>query len=172
MSEQKLAESVTIIAIIHEDGQPLLCEYHPNAIMWEVADGPYRGVRGCDACLHDEFAVLKRDRTQFVCVEEDRRIDMGEEIEGLPLFGLGRVVTTPGAFFVLGMRGRSPEEFIQRHVTGDWGDLDEHDAQMNERALQEGWRIFSRYELGGGTQIYVITEWNRSATTILLADEY
>ena len=172
MTEHKLAESVTIIALIHADGQPVLCEYHLNAIMWEVADGPYRGVRGCDFCLHDEFAVLERDRTQFVCFEEDRRIDVGEEIEGLPLFGLGLIRSTRGGFNALLDAGQGAEAFIQRHVAGDWGTLDEHDEKMNERALREGHRIFSVYHTCRGTKLYVITEWDRSATTTLLPSEY
>lgn len=61
-----------------------------------------------------------------------------------------------------------------RHVNGDWGDLCDEDKELNEMALLNGDdRLFSRYEFNGGEYtIYIITEWDRSATTILFTDEY
>ena len=62
---------------------------------------------------------------------------------------------------------------LTRHLNGDWGDLCEEDKQLNENALRYGNdRLFSRYVYNGETNIYIITEWDRSATTILLSDEY
>lgn len=89
-----------------------------------------------------------------------------------PLFPLGQVVATPGALEALEQAGQLPHEFLLRHVSGDWGRLDEHDWQENERALVQGIRLFSGYETTLGTRIWVITEWDRSATTILLPSEY
>lgn len=60
---------------------------------------------------------------------------------------------------------------IRRHVTGDWGDLCEEDKITNNKALIGQGRLFSSYELNG-VKIWVITEWDRSVTTILLPDEY
>ena len=59
-----------------------------------------------------------------------------------------------------------------RHMAGDWGELDEHDWKENEAALEHGFRLFSRYVTPGGTKFYVITEHDRSVTTILLPEEY
>lgn len=67
--------------------------------------------------------------------------------------------------------------FLQRHLRGDWGDLDDEDKEMNDESLRmerEGKpadRLFSCYEYNGG-RIYIITEWDRSATTLLLPEEY
>lgn len=172
MTERKKRKTTTISAVIHEDGRPALCEYHRKAILWEVAKGPCRGIRGCDACLHPELGTLKRDLSRLVCYETDKQIDAGEEMEGLPLFGLGQIVATPGALKALQEAGQSPDEFIDRHVSGDWGDLEKFDRQQNERAIREGLRVFSVYRTKKGKRLYVITELDRSATTILLPAEY
>ena len=63
-------------------------------------------------------------------------------------------------------------EGIVRHLAGDWGDLDEHDWKLNDAALEHGIRLFSRYVTSNGTKFYVITEHDRSVTTILLPEEY
>ena len=74
--------------------------------------------------------------------------------------------------------GPAPEEpliLLQRHQIGDWGDVGPEDWRMNDRDLREGERLFSVYELDGGRSprvVYVITEWGRSVTTILLSEEY
>lgn len=88
------------------------------------------------------------------------------------LFELGQVVATPGALQALEEASQIPEEFLLRHVSGDWGDLDEHDRRENELALEKGFRLFSAYQTSNGVRIWVITEWDRSVTTILLPEEY
>ena len=90
----------------------------------------------------------------------------------LRLFPLGRLVATPGALRELEEAEQSPREFLQRHVTGDWGDLCEEDKNENEFSLKNELRILSAYTLRTGVKIWVITEADRSATTILLPDEY
>jgi hypothetical protein len=60
---------------------------------------------------------------------------------------------------------------LARHATGDWGDLDEQDREENELSLKHGWRIVSSYIVGEKT-VWIITEADRSVTTILLPDEY
>lgn len=97
---------------------------------------------------------------------------MNGQLNKRPLFSLGQVVATPGALMALKEAGQNPAEFLLRHVTGDWGDLDEHDRNENELALQKGLRLFSAYQTTKGVRIWVITERDRSATTILLPDEY
>ena len=89
-----------------------------------------------------------------------------------PLFDLGQTVATPGALQALGLAEEDPLGYLFRHVTGDWGDLPEEDIEENQRSLEQDLRIFSAYHLNTGTKIYVITEWDRSVTTILLPEEY
>jgi hypothetical protein len=61
---------------------------------------------------------------------------------------------------------------LRRHARGDWGDLDDEDLQANERALKDGTRLLSAYHSSAGTKFWIITEWDRSATTVLLPEEY
>ncbi len=89
-----------------------------------------------------------------------------------PLFPLGQVVATPGALAALETAGQAPHEFLVRHVCGEWGDLVEEDVRENERALEQGHRLFSAYNTNDGARIWVITEWDRSVTTILTPLEY
>ena len=90
----------------------------------------------------------------------------------LPRFALGQVVATPGALEALAEAGQLPQEFLHRHIVGDWGEIDEHDRQANERAVHGGDRIFSSYLTKKGTKVWVITEYDRSVTTLLLPSEY
>lgn len=90
-----------------------------------------------------------------------------------PLFPLGRTVATPGALAALQDAGQSAMTFLMQHVRGDWGDVPPEDAAANEAALRDGERIFSAYQLPKTeTRIWIITEWDRSVTTILLPEEY
>ena len=90
-----------------------------------------------------------------------------------PLFSLGQIVSTPGALCALGGEGTGADELLKRHVTGDWGDLSEEDKRENDLSVTEGFRILSAYTLPRtGVKIWVITEADRSATTLLLPDEY
>jgi hypothetical protein len=85
-------------------------------------------------------------------------------------FELGRIVATPGALEVL-----APEEpiiLLQRHQSGDWGEVDGHDQRANNRALEDGTRILSAYVAARGERVWVITEADRSSTCILLPSEY
>lgn len=85
-------------------------------------------------------------------------------------FRLGQIVATPGALEKL-----SHEEIVlalSRHVRGDWGELDAHDTAANELALKDGSRLFSVYESAAGVRFYVVTEWDRTVTTVLLPEEY
>jgi hypothetical protein len=84
---------------------------------------------------------------------------------------LGKVVATPGALRLLAERGEHPFDYLARHATGDWGDLDERDCRENERSLRFGWRVVSTYPVGEKC-IWIITEADRSVTTILLPENY
>ena len=85
-------------------------------------------------------------------------------------FPLGQVVTTPGALDAIPQN--EMQTSLRRHHSGDWGDLDEHDKLENERGLREGFRLFSAYSTKAGVRFYIITEHDRSVTTVLLPDEY
>jgi hypothetical protein len=87
-------------------------------------------------------------------------------------FPMGRVVATPDAIDALTKAGDSAETYLNRHVTGDWGNMPKEDAEENEHALREGFRLFSSYTLSDGTEIWIITEADRSSTTVLLPDNY
>lgn len=90
----------------------------------------------------------------------------------MALFDLGMIVATPGALLALHSAGQNPASVLQRHVSGDWGELDADDKRANEAALRNGERILSRYTTPQGIALYVITEADRSYTTILRTDEY
>ena len=62
--------------------------------------------------------------------------------------------------------------YLVRHIAGDWGDVDEHDRRENELSLIHGFRLLSAYTLYSGTKIWIITEADRSVTTVLLPEEY
>ena len=83
---------------------------------------------------------------------------------------LGRVVATPGALKLFMETGAHPFEYLARHATGDWGDLCTFDRHQNEIALRESYRVLSSYDVSTG-RVWVITEADRSITTILLPEE-
>ncbi|WP_211441955.1 hypothetical protein [Collimonas humicola] len=91
---------------------------------------------------------------------------------GKPLFSLGQVVATRGALNTMIEFGIPPDRLIHRHITGDWGDLCEGDQQQNLIAIRSGMRIFSSYRFSADAKIWIITEADRSSTTLLLPDEY
>lgn len=87
-------------------------------------------------------------------------------------FKAGQVCATPGALEAMNNAGQSPVEFIGRHVAGDWGDVCEDDRKINEESLEHGLRLLSSYRTNEGVKLWVITEADRSLTTILLPEEY
>ena len=87
-------------------------------------------------------------------------------------FSPGTVVATPGALAAFQASGDDPLAFLVKHISGDWGNVDEHDRLENELSLQHGLRLLSAYTLSDGTRIWVITEADRSSTCVLLPDEY
>ena len=89
-------------------------------------------------------------------------------------FSLGQVVMTRGIANELEQDTKFAKfvtESLKRHATGDWGDLGEEDKSSNEYALENDLRIFSAY-IREDKKIYIITEWDRSYTTILFPSEY
>jgi hypothetical protein len=89
------------------------------------------------------------------------------------LFNHGRIVATPGAIELLQEYNESSTPYLFRHLTGDWGDIPEEDRGLNEEAIEMGYRIMSVYKIRDHRPpIWIITEADRSATTILLPEDY
>lgn len=87
-------------------------------------------------------------------------------------FNLGQIVATPGALNALATVNMMPETLLRRHQQGDWGDVSAPDAESNELALRQGSRLLSSYRLSSAVKVWVITEADRSVTTLLLPSEY
>lgn len=86
------------------------------------------------------------------------------------LFRLGQLVSTPNALAQL--QHSDILTALQRHQAGDWGDVDKHDADANNRALEEGSRLLSAYRTSAGVKFWIITEADRSVTTVLMPEDY
>ncbi len=95
-----------------------------------------------------------------------------QQISKQPAFELGQIVATPGALASLKKAGQQPGEFLTRHINRDWGDLDEEDRKENEYSLEHGFRLLSAYKTNAGDRLWIITEADRSVTTLLLPEEY
>ena len=92
-------------------------------------------------------------------------------------FHPGQIVATPGALEALQNAGETPHEFLVRHLSGDWGDLDQEDCQLNDAALVDGSRLLSAYVTRKNERLWIITEaaddeGRRLATTILKPEDY
>ena len=87
-------------------------------------------------------------------------------------FALGQTYITPGAEEALLIAGQTEIEFLRRHMSKDWGELSDEDVRENEFSLKEGFRLLSAYRTAKGEKLWIITEADRSSTTILLPDEY
>ncbi len=87
-------------------------------------------------------------------------------------FALGQTFITPGAQEALEMAGQTAIQFLRRHLSCDWGELSEDDIRENELSLKEGFRLLSSYRTAKAQQLWIITEADRSATTVLLPSEY
>ena len=139
------------------------------------------------------YAELSEDGTTILHYDRTRQADLADfceqwaqnlrdqgwlkngekhQLSGNHLFTLGQVVATPGALEALKNTGQTPEEFITRHTAGDWGTLPPEDIEANNQALENGGRLFSAHLLSDQTKIWLITEWDRSVTTLLLPEDY
>ena len=87
-------------------------------------------------------------------------------------FALGQTFITPGAEEALQIAGQTAIEFLRLHMSGQWGELSEEDVQENELSIKNGFRILSSYRTAKGQRLWLITEADRSATTLLLPSEY
>jgi len=101
----------------------------------------------------------------------DYAMSTKSSISKQPLFSLGQIVATPALLRHFEQNQVSSWHYLQRHVTGDFGDLDESDKAENELSIERGFRILSSY-LIAGEKVWIITEADRSATTFLFPSEY
>jgi hypothetical protein len=88
------------------------------------------------------------------------------------MFPLGRILATPGALRALERANQSAAEFLARHSARDWGELDGEDIAENEYSLAHGFRLLSNYKTAASERLWIITEADRSVTTLLLPEEY
>lgn len=88
-------------------------------------------------------------------------------------FSPGQVVMTAGVDELVRQGRLNPTLYLRRHLHGDWGDLSDDDRRLNDAALQSGEdRLFSSYQVTRDLKLWIITEWDRSVTTLLLPSEY
>ena len=87
-------------------------------------------------------------------------------------FRSGRIVGTHGAIEAMRLAGVSSATLLERHLNGDWGDLDEDDKRANNWSLHNRARLLSSYRIAEGVTVWIITEADRSSTTFLLPSEY
>lgn len=112
------------------------------------------------------------DTGQAAACPNDSSPASQHKASGTPLFALGQVLATPGALALLKTHQLTALPFVLRHVSGDWGDICAEDRQSNADALQYGYRLMSVYELSKAERLWIITEADRSSTTLLLPEEY
>ena len=188
--------------VIRNDGLQLVSVYHsfmqngdvlpdPQIIFW-VHQGQWYPVEVTQILGgHRSYAWLSEDGTQVLSFNQGAQADLasfaqlwaqniqdqgwlerGQRVQKA-LFALGRVFMTTGAKETLAAAGVDPQALLQRHAGGDWSEMDEHDCILNQRAVQSGEdRVFSSYTLASDVTVWVITEANRSSTTLLLPREY
>jgi hypothetical protein len=94
-----------------------------------------------------------------------------------PKFSCGILLSTPGASEAFQRNNQTPFLFLQKHLSGDWGELCEEDREANNQALVDGSRLLSAYRLNDGTKVWLITEavgenGRRESSTFLLPEEY
>ena len=97
-------------------------------------------------------------------------------------FDPGKIVMTPGAMEAMASARQPPSDFLHRHISGDWGELDAHDTRANEAAMKSGLRLLSSYKTAEGEVLWLITDAidlqagddpaRRALTTLLLPSDY
>lgn len=126
-------------------------------------------------CKRGLLPLTPKEVTGTPLTEKDHTLNEKERThmkEAPGLFALGRIVATPGALSLLSRHSMSPMQLISRHVRGNWGCLDPDDVTANNDAVSGNDRILSNYPIDGDDRVWVITERDRSVTTLLLPCEY
>ena len=94
------------------------------------------------------------------------------ERQSIALFPLGQIAATTGALEALDRTAVNAMDLIRRHQSGDWGNVPPGDAAENQRSVENGWRVLSSYPISDDQDLWIITEADRSVTTLLLPEEY
>jgi len=118
------------------------------------------------AALKDGFS----DRSVSAWMASRSKLEQAMRTPGK--FALGHTVATRGAIEALREASHFPVEFLIRHKHGDWGELDPEDRAENERSLVLGYRLLSAYDTRNKERLWVVTEADRSSTTLLLPEDY
>jgi len=87
-------------------------------------------------------------------------------------FPTGQLIVTAGVDALIRHGRLKPSAYLARHLSGDWGDLCDEDRNLNDAALKSGDRLLSSYQVAPDLKLWIITEWDRSVTTLLLPEEY
>ena len=143
-------------------------KFVPVILGWDMTAGENLGA----LVVISSTAASSEQNEQDETVEEPLADYPAPVVESQQALELGQLVMTQGVKHFV-KQGFSPIRYIARHRSGDWGDLCEHDQEVNRQALIHGDRIMSVYKLNEpiGT-LWVITEADRSVTTLLLPSEY
>lgn len=138
-----------------------------TAILQRAEKWIERGVLETDAPWEDAWNLFRS------CLDIHRAAEMSQGgSQDNSKFPLGRIVATPGVLKALQDAGQDPLEFLLRHQAGDWGELREQDKRGNDFSLKNGYRLLSAYSTRTNTKIWIITEADRSATSLVLPHEY
>lgn len=116
----------------------------------------------------DSFLPVTKEDEKVFWLKFRRKLEMMLE----PKFSLGRVFLTQGAKQAILDSNQNANEFLQLHQTGNWGIVGKEDAEENEFSLKNGFRLLSAYKTKQNIKIWIITEADRSSTTVLLPSEY
>ena len=132
----------------------------------EMAERHHQGFKRAHVARWGDQWSMTAEEIQFFVLSQVTRA----EAPARPLFHPGAIVSTPGALT------RVPRQellvALTRHLSGDWGELEEHDWRANDSALRDGSRLLSSYAASNGERFWIITEAHRQATTALLPEEY
>ena len=124
-----------------------------------------------EAKFEDTYTNLSIERRRALDLPPSK--DEEQSLDAKPeLFPLGRVVATPGALAALAAAAVAAASLLARHAVGDWGDVSKKDWKENEKSLNEGYLLISSYRLPSAVKVWIVTEADRSATTLLLPSEY
>jgi hypothetical protein len=110
-------------------------------------------------------------RRGFIYFNGDHAMSTQSSISNQPLFSLGQIVATPALLRHFEQHQIEASHYLKRHVTCDFGDLDEEDKAENHLSIERGFRILSAYMIAG-ERVWLITEADRSTTTLMFASEY
>ena len=141
-----------------------------DAVRAHVNEKCLQHARRAGSMLEDEVThVIKSHLAELMALE---RLFIGVEGVAMAKFELGQITATPAVLEALGKNGQAAATFLARHHAGDFGEIDDEDTAGNIRAQEEPFgRILSSYALKDGTRIWVLTEEDRSLTTVLLPEE-